>query len=118
MRRGVALSAAGGLSQFQQPDPAPDAHRAGRHTADGRRLPPPGCLDPPRVAHGRVAVRLHLLAPNGRPAQVTTDLRSFWEHTYPEVRKGLRGRYPKHDWPEDPLTARPTSGVRARRRKA
>ena len=57
----------------------------------------------PRVAHGHVAVQMHLLAPNMRPQQVTTDLDSFWRETYPEVRKTLRGRYPKHAWPEDPL---------------
>jgi ATP-dependent helicase HrpB len=57
----------------------------------------------PMVAHGRVPVQMHLLAPNMRPQQVTTDLASFWRETYPEVRKTLRGRYPKHAWPEDPL---------------
>ena len=57
---------------------------------------------------------VELLAPNGRPAQVTDDLASFWQNTYPEVRKQLRGRYPKHDWPEDPRTAPPSRGVRRR----
>jgi len=59
-------------------------------------------------------VLLALLAPNGRAVQVTRDLRSFWERTYPEVRRELRGRYPKHPWPEDPWTAPPTA--RAKRR--
>ncbi len=59
----------------------------------------------PRVARGRVAVLLHLLAPNMRPQQVTEDLESFWSNTYQVVRKELRRRYPKHDWPEDPTTA-------------
>ncbi len=56
----------------------------------------------PRVANGTVPLLLHLLAPNGRPQQVTNDLASFWKNTYPVVRKELRGRYPKHRWPEDP----------------
>jgi ATP-dependent helicase HrpB len=74
-----------------------------------------GLLDTPRVAGGRVPVLVHLLAPSGRPQQVTHDLRSFWEHTYPEVRKELRARYPRHDWPEDPFTATPSRGPRRRR---
>jgi ATP-dependent helicase HrpB len=53
-------------------------------------------------------VTFELLAPNGRPVQTTRDLRSFWERTYPEVRRELRARYPKHPWPEDPWTATPT----------
>jgi ATP-dependent helicase HrpB len=60
----------------------------------------------PRVAAGRVPVLLHLLAPNGRPQQVTEDLASFWANTYPQVRKELAGRYPKHSWPLDPWNAR------------
>jgi ATP-dependent helicase HrpB len=68
-----------------------------------------GLADTPRVGPGRAPVLLSLLAPNGRPVQLTRDLRSFWERTYPEVRKELRGRYPKHPWPEDPWTARPTA---------
>ncbi len=61
----------------------------------------------PRVAFGRVPILLHLLAPNMRPQQVTDDLASFWANTYEVVRKELRRRYPKHAWPEDPLTAKP-----------
>lgn len=61
-----------------------------------------GLTDTPRVGGGRVAVLMHLLAPNMRPQQITQDLRSFWDNTYPEVRKELRQRYPKHAWPEDP----------------
>jgi ATP-dependent helicase HrpB len=67
-----------------------------------------GLADSPRLGPNRVPVTFHLLAPNGRPVQTTRDLRSFWERTYPEVRRELRGRYPKHPWPEDPWSATPT----------
>jgi ATP-dependent helicase HrpB len=63
----------------------------------------------PRLARGQVPLVIELLAPNHRPVQITDDLASFWRRTYPEVRKQLRGRYPKHHWPEDPLTATPTA---------
>ncbi|HEV2855446.1 MAG TPA: ATP-dependent helicase HrpB [Thermoanaerobaculia bacterium] len=66
-----------------------------------------GLAETPRVAAGRIPVLLHLLAPNGRPQQVTHDLRSFWEKTYPQVRKELQGRYPRHAWPQDPWNATP-----------
>jgi ATP-dependent helicase HrpB len=66
-----------------------------------------GMRDSPRVAGGRIAVVVHLLAPNGRPQQVTDDLASFWRNTYAEIRKELRARYPRHSWPDDPLTAPP-----------
>lgn len=66
-----------------------------------------GLAETPRIARGRVPVLLHLLAPNQRVQQVTDDLRSFWDNVYPQVRKDLRGRYPKHAWPEDPWNARP-----------
>ncbi|OIP30944.1 MAG: ATP-dependent helicase HrpB [Deltaproteobacteria bacterium CG2_30_63_29] len=68
-----------------------------------------GVLETPTIANGRVPLQLHLLAPNGRPQQLTTDLKGFWENTYPEVRKELRGRYPRHHWPEDPTQAPATS---------
>lgn len=64
-----------------------------------------GLRETPRIARGRVPVLLHLLGPNYRPQQVTSDLASFWRTTYPEVKKELRRRYPKHSWPDDPLTA-------------
>ncbi len=67
-----------------------------------------GLAESPTVGTARVPITFHLLAPNGRPVQTTRDLRSFWERTYPDVRKELRGRYPKHPWPEDPWTAQPT----------
>lgn len=73
-----------------------------------------GCADTPRVAFGRVPVTLHLLSPAQRPIQVTQDLHGFWERTYAEVKKELKGRYPKHPWPDDPWNATPTA--RAKRR--
>jgi len=73
-----------------------------------------GLADTPRVAWGRVPVTLHLLSPAQRPIQVTQDLRGFWERTYAEVKKELKGRYPKHSWPDDPWNATPTA--RAKRR--
>jgi ATP-dependent helicase HrpB len=66
-----------------------------------------GLTETPRVAGGRVPVLLHLLAPNYRPQQVTDDLGGFWERTYPQVRKELAGRYPRHAWPQDPARAEP-----------
>ncbi len=67
-----------------------------------------GLADTPVLGAARVPVTFSLLAPNGRPVQTTRDLRSFWQRTYPEVRRELRGRYPKHPWPDDPWTAVPT----------
>lgn len=64
-----------------------------------------GLAETPRIAGGRVPVLLHLLAPSGRPQQVTDDLASFWNTTYAVVRKELRARYPRHAWPEDPWNA-------------
>jgi len=71
-----------------------------------------GLADSPRVAGGRVPVTLELLSPARRPVQVTRDLESFWARGYHEVRKELKGRYPRHYWPEDPHTATPTRRVR------
>ncbi len=68
-----------------------------------------GLAETPRIGPRQSPVILALLAPNGRPVQTTTDLRSFWNSTYQEVRRELRGRYPKHPWPEDPWTAPPTA---------
>jgi ATP-dependent helicase HrpB len=70
-----------------------------------------GLLDSPAVDAGRVPLMLHLLSPAQRPLAVTQDLASFWANTYPAVRKELRGRYPKHPWPEDPRAATPTHRV-------
>ena len=71
-----------------------------------------GATDTPTVFGGRISVLVHLLSPAGRPIQVTRDLAGFWQSTYHEVKKELKGRYPKHYWPDDPLTAQATSRVR------
>ena len=71
-----------------------------------------GLEQTPRIAGGRIPVTLHLLSPAGRPVQVTCDLKSFWKNTYPDVKKDLKGRYPKHYWPDDPYTAEPTNRTR------
>ena len=75
----------------------------GRVKASARLQDVFGLFETPRLGPAREPVLFALLAPNGRPVQLTTDLRSFWERTYPDVRKELRGRYPKHRWPESPL---------------
>jgi len=73
-----------------------------------------GLADTPRIAKGRVPVLLHLLSPAQRPIQVTQDLRGFWERTYPEVKKELKGRYPRHPWPDDPWSAKATARAKPR----
>jgi len=73
-----------------------------------------GLASTPRIAGGRVPVLLKLLSPARRPVQVTRDLQSFWTGTYHEVRKELKGRYPRHYWPEDPHQAEPTKRVKPR----
>ena len=74
-----------------------------------------GLTESPRIANGRVAITMQLLSPAGRPVQVTRDLAGFWRTSYFDVRKDMRGRYPKHDWPEDPLSAQPTARAKRRR---
>ena len=72
-----------------------------------------GLAESPRICGVPLAFRL--LSPARRPLQITSDLASFWRTTYAEVRKEMRGRYPKHYWPENPLDAEPISGVRPRK---
>ncbi len=88
-----------------------------------------GLAETPRLANGRVPVLIHLLSPAGRPLAVTSDLKSFWDTVYPEVQKEMKGRYPKHPWPDDPweakatprttirTTPRTTKGTRGTRKK-
>ncbi len=73
-----------------------------------------GLAETPRIGPRKTPITFELLAPNGRPVQVTQDLRNFWNTTYAEVRKELRGRYPKHPWPDDPWTAQPTHRTKRR----
>ena len=74
-----------------------------------------GTATTPSIAGGRIPLMLHLLSPAGRPAQITRDLAGFWQTGYPEVKKELKGRYPKHPWPDDPLSAAPTARVKPRK---
>jgi ATP-dependent helicase HrpB len=74
-----------------------------------------GCTQTPTIADGRLALQLHLLSPAGRPTQITRDLAGFWRTGYPAVKKELKGRYPKHHWPDDPLAAAPTARAKPRR---
>jgi ATP-dependent helicase HrpB len=73
-----------------------------------------GMTETPFVANGKVPVLIHLLSPARRPVQATQDLKSFWKTGYVEVKKELKGRYPKHFWPDDPLQAPPTRGIKKR----
>lgn len=75
-----------------------------------------GCKVTPRIAGGKVPLLLHLLSPAKRPVQITQDLAGFWMGSYHAVRKELRGRYPTHHWPDDPLTAPPTAKSKRPRR--
>ncbi len=73
-----------------------------------------GLTQGPAIAGNKIPITLHLLSPAGRPVQITQDLKSFWNNTYQTVKKDLKGRYPKHYWPEDPFLAKPTNRVKPR----
>ena len=76
-----------------------------------------GASDTPRIAGGKVPLTVHLLSPARRPVQVTRDLASFWASGYQSVKAELKGRYPRHYWPDDPLVAEPTARIRHPRRR-
>ena len=73
-----------------------------------------GLAETPRIAQGRMPITLHLLSPGGKPVQVTKDLKNFWNHTYSEVKKEMKGRYPRHPWPDDPWNAMATHRAKPR----
>ncbi|MEO8003256.1 MAG: ATP-dependent helicase HrpB [Arenimonas sp.] len=73
-----------------------------------------GLADTPSICEGRVILTLHLLSPGGKPLQITRDLKGFWERTYPEVKKEMKGRYPRHPWPDDPWSATATHRAKPR----
>ena len=107
------------MAEARVPESANGDKADGEPTSNGERIPGApdvsvklqelfGLAETPTVGPRQVPILFHLLAPNVRTVQTTRDLRSFWETTYLEVRKELRGRYPKHPWPEDPWTAQAT----------
>ena len=67
-----------------------------------------GATETPSIVDGTIALSIHLLSPAGRPLQITQDLQAFWSNTYQQVKAEMKGRYPKHPWPDNPLTAAPT----------
>jgi len=77
-----------------------------------------GCVENPAVANGQITLKVELLSPARRPVQVTKDLVNFWSNSYPAVKKDMAGRYPKHDWPEDPVRATPTAYAKRRKKKS
>jgi ATP-dependent helicase HrpB len=103
------------VSENEVPDaggPGPDG--AGRPVVAVKLQECFGWAETPRLVDGRVPVLFHLLSPARRPLAVTDDLASFWSGPYSQVRAEMRGRYPRHPWPEDPWTAQPTARTKAR----
>jgi ATP-dependent helicase HrpB len=88
--------------------------RAGNPVLSVRLQEMLGCKDNPSIANGEITLKVELLSPARRPVQVTTDLKGFWSNSYPEVRKEMAGRYPKHVWPDDPINAQPTTRTKGR----
>ena len=74
-----------------------------------------GMEETPKLNNGKTSVIMHLLSPGFKPVQVTSDLKSFWNNAYFEVKKELKRRYPKHEWPEDPRKAQPIHGEKKRK---
>jgi ATP-dependent helicase HrpB len=74
-----------------------------------------GEMETPSIIDGTIALTIHLMSPAGRPLQITQDLKAFWCNTYPQVKAEMKGRYPKHPWPDNPLTAVPTRHVKSRK---
>src|SRR5205823_5584597 len=122
------------LTRSPVPSPPDSPRRAPTHfvTPTGSRLPISyadpmvpvlavrlqemfGLADTPRIGGGGVPLTLHLLSPAHRPLQVTRDLAGFWRTSYFDVRREMRGRYPKHDWPDEPLAATPTARAKRKR---
>jgi len=66
----------------------------------------------PKIMGGKINLTVHLLSPARRPLQITTDLGGFWQNSYPEIKKEMKGRYPKHPWPDDPLQSMPTKRIK------
>ena len=110
-----ALGGAAGAAGSAGSAGSAEAGRAGRPVLAVRVQECFGWAATPRIVEGRVSVLLHLLSPARRPVAVTDDLASFWEQGYPQVRAEMRGRYPKHAWPEDPWNAPATRGTGRRR---
>lgn len=111
----AALGGAAGASGSVGSAGSAEAGLAGRPVLAVRVQECFGWAATPRIVEGRVAVLLHLLSPARRPVAVTDDLASFWEQGYPQVRAEMRGRYPKHSWPENPWNAPATRGTGRRR---